>query len=159
MFTLPLGLVFGAVPAVAPRLEELVTPLEGAAPIAVVPVDGVMLPRLPGVVGPESVLELPADAFGVAPAMVLPCRFVEADADGPVPPSVDEPSVDDEVPFEPLVLPQGCVMPGLAFCARAAPVHATSAAAPQSCTSRFVFMCFSFRFQRPVGGRDRPRVQ
>ena len=128
---------------------------DGAAPIAVVPVDGVVLPRLPGVVGPDRVpLALPLSARGVfvlATAPVLDVKGVVAD--GPVLPSVDEPSVDDAL-FVPL---HGCEMPGLTVCANAAPAHAAIAALAMSRTRAFISL--SFRFVSPVGEPAALRVQ
>ena len=106
-----------------PNVDELLRLVEGAAPIAVVPVGGVVLVVLPGVVGPPS---MPVAAPLVAPGVVvLAIAPVLGNADDAVVelPSVDEPSVEAEL----FVLPHGCEMPGDTVCANAAPVHAASA--------------------------------
>jgi hypothetical protein len=92
--------VFAVVPAVTPIGAEAPTPVEGPAPMAVVPVDGVVLTLLPGVVGPaRPVVPLVVPV----PRVVLDATLVLVPVPGPVLPSVLEPSVDDGA----VVLPQG----------------------------------------------------
>jgi hypothetical protein len=133
--TLP-GAAEFVVDAVPPSVDELLTPVAGAAPIAVVPVDGVVLVVLPGVLGPASVPDaLPA---AVPVVFVLATAPVDGAAgamlDVPVLPSVDEPSVVDE----PVVEPHGAPTPGLRFCANAPPAQAATAPATNSRASEFM---------------------
>lgn len=142
--TLPVTAEF-VVEELLPKVAELSTPVAGAAPIAVVPVDGVVLTLLPGVLGPARLAEaLPETVPGVFVLATLP---VDGDAgvalDGPAlptvdEPSVDEPSVEDGSVDESELEPHGAATPGLGFCANAEPAQATTAPATNSCASDFM---------------------
>ena len=100
-----------------PRVDVVPGVTEGGPPIAVVPVEGVVLPRLPGAEGPASaVLDEPvADPTPVVDdAMPLL---------GVVVPSVLEPSACEFVVFDPHGAPSGTV------CAIAGPAKASVSAA------------------------------
>lgn len=142
---LPAIVVLELLPSVDEPLSDEVA---GGPPIAVVPVEGVVLVALPGVVGPANALDVLLP--GVVPVLFVPATFpVVGDAgvfNALVVPGVPVPSV---LPGEPelsadglVVLPQGAasgapdvvpdVVPEL-VCASATPAPIASATAPRRC--------------------------
>jgi hypothetical protein len=134
-----------------PRVDEpLSDEFADGAPIAVAPVDGVVLPTLPAVDGPASALDVllpgvvvprlfvPATLPVVGAAAVVPAVPAVAAEPGVLLPSVLEPSA-----CWPVVLPQGAPSGAveLLVCASAtpapiAPVANTSA--PNRCANDFI---------------------
>jgi hypothetical protein len=95
-----------------PRLDDPPSAdVAGGPPIAVVPVDGVVLAVLPGVVGPASALEVPlpvVEPMLFVPAMLLVVEPGVAVAEpGTLLPSVVEPSVPELCVEGLVVVPQG----------------------------------------------------
>jgi hypothetical protein len=137
-----------------PSVEDPELPSDefaGGPPIAVVPVDGVVLPALPAVVGPARALDVLLP--GVVPVLFVPATLpvlgavVEPVTPGVVLPIVLEPSACWLVSL-PHGAPSGAA--GVVVCASATPAPIASATAPKQCVK--AVMADLLRSWKPVGG-------